>query len=64
SGLIAGEALTGIGLAALVLLKVEAAERTPSRILGVLALVAVGALLWRFAGRPAAAETPGRQSID
>lgn len=64
SGLIAGEALTGIGLAALVLLKVKAAERTPSRILGVLALVAVGALLWMFAGRPAAAETPGGQSMD
>jgi len=64
SGLIAGEALPGIGLAALVLLGVSVGERTPSRILGVLAFGAVGALLWRFAGRPAAAETPGRQSID
>ena len=64
SGLIAGEAVTGIAMAALVLLGVSVGERTPSGILGVLAFGAVGALLWRFAGRPAAAETPQRQDVD
>jgi putative OPT family oligopeptide transporter len=64
SGLIAGEAVTGIAMAALVLLGVSVGERTPSGLLGVLAFGAVGALLWRSAGRPADAGPPLRQGED
>ncbi|MHC4253383.1 MAG: OPT family oligopeptide transporter, partial [Planctomycetota bacterium] len=64
SGLIAGEAVTGIAMAALVLLGVSVGERTPSGILGVLAFGAVGALLWRSAGRPTDADPPRRQGED
>jgi putative OPT family oligopeptide transporter len=53
SGLIAGEAVTGIAFAGLILAGVKLGDRTPSSLFGLLAFAVIGVLLWRSAAHSA-----------